>query len=993
MNHVLLYELLTTPEEIKPQIRQRSKKFIEKTVSASKPELVKQKVEIEEKDGWKVLRVNKKSTRMYQDKPLSTQLEDELWCILARMGFDEMSKGQNFIIDVGKKVNPRQIDVFAKDRESALCVECTSCEKPKKKSMVKLIEKIESFKSKIALSINKHYGKDPKLKIRWVIATKNVEWGEADLKKAEAAKIYVLRDYEIDYYNKLTKHLKTAAKYQLLAHLFSNEKISGLNISVPATRGSMGGKYFYNFLIKPSELMKIVYVSHKASRDVEALETYQRMLQPTRLKKIAAYIDDGGQFPTNIVINIKNRRKLRFDIIKKIGDSSFGTLFLPNTYASAWVIDGQHRIYGYAHSGRFTNSKTDTATLPVLTYENLPSSEEAQLFVDINCEQIRVSKNLLNEIYATLKWDSESFEERNYALRSRVVMALDSKKTSPFYGRIITTGRDKNHFRCLTLTSFNDGLKENTFFGNSKGGISKPGPLSYKNVDDLEKTMKKAIEVLSEYFLLFTKEMPTHWGIGDGPTGFLCTNNGIRALLRVLKEILLYISKKNNIDLDAKAASELLPDIKNLIEPVIDYFKTASAESIAIFRSRTAKKGVRQNALNMMQFIDKEIPDFKVYSSNELGEYLDTIDEEGTKIARDQISEIQRTLFKTTLSSLKLKYTGDGEDWWYDGISSTIRKDCMEKRENDKGAKKKEQYLNLIHYYDIAYKNWDIFEKYFSFLDIASLLKAFYRVLRSVSGICIYISATVCIIQKFFKNITVMYRGICDGIAANELIFHINADMIFIAIVPFAALYGPPGIGILLALFSTFPILGSLALFDLFIFITAVSLFGSRNNTGIYNLPSFSGIAVVLEEFVKFCKQLFDQIRLGQLIPEKPNGLGVRDSVPQVQIKEAHKRQTIKNLKFYGIIRKIIKGLDDKNFKHQNNIIVFRARVASCFLLPDLFKGRPKLFPIDKPIKLKKRIFVFIEFAKTIMNVKEPCLQNFAPFFGVNCSNQCLATG
>ncbi|WP_457554038.1 hypothetical protein, partial [Desulfobacula sp.] len=43
---------------------------------------------------------------------------------------------------------------------------------------------------------------------------------------------------------------------------------------------------------------------------------YQRMLQPARLKKIASYIDNGGQFPTNIVINIKNKNKLRFDKIE-----------------------------------------------------------------------------------------------------------------------------------------------------------------------------------------------------------------------------------------------------------------------------------------------------------------------------------------------------------------------------------------------------------------------------------------------------------------------------------------------------------------------------------------------------------------------------------------------------------------------------------------------------------------------------------------------------
>ncbi|MDZ7667764.1 MAG: DGQHR domain-containing protein [Desulfotignum sp.] len=238
---------------------------------------------------------------------------------------------------------------------------------------------------------------------------------------------------------------------------------------------------------------------------------------------------------TNIVINIKSKKNLRFDSKEKIGNSSFGTLYLPDNYASAWVIDGQHRIYGYAQSKRFIDSKPDTATLPVLAYENLPTSEEAQLFVDINCEQVKVSKNLLNEIYATLKWDSDDFEERNYALRSRVVMSLDSKKISPFYGRIITTGRDKNYYRCLTLTSFNDGLKENKFFGLLKGGVVRPGPFSYKGVDDLENSLKKAVDILINYFSSFSEKLEDHWELGADKGGFLCTNNGVRALLRVLR--------------------------------------------------------------------------------------------------------------------------------------------------------------------------------------------------------------------------------------------------------------------------------------------------------------------------------------------------------------------------------------------------------------------------------------------------------------------------
>lgn len=711
----LLEKLLLEPDEIKSQLRLRAKKDYEKTVKGSTLEIAKEKAKIEYKEGWNFIKENIKSIRVSKPKPLSEQLEDQLWCILAKMGFKEMSRGRDFTISVGKGITPRQIDVFAKDTETALCIECTACEMPKKKTMVKLIEKIESIKSKVANSINKHYGKDPKLKIRWVIATKNVEWGDADLEKANAAKICVLRDHEIDYYAKLTNHLKSAAKYQFLAHLFQNESINGLEISVPATRGKMGGVYFYNFLIKPSDLLKIVYVSHKASRDVGALETYQRMLVPNRLKNIAEYIDNGGMFPTNIVINIKSKKNLRFDKKERIGNSSFGTLYLPDNYASAWVIDGQHRIYGYAHSKRFIDSKSDTATLPVLAYENLPSSEEAQLFVDINCEQVKVSKNLLNEIYATLKWDSDDFEERNYALRSRVVMSLDSKKVSPFYGRIITTGRDRTHYRCLTLTSFNDGLKENKFLGQLKGSAVRPGPFSYKDVDDLENTRKKTVDILINYFSSFSEKIKDHWELGDDKGGFLCTNNGVRALLRVLREILTYISKKESIDLDMKDPSEISPKIRELIEPVISYFSSAPQDAIKTFRSRTALKGVRQNSLNMMQFINKKFPDFKDFTSVELKEYLETIDEVGTKDARLLIDDIQKKLFNTVVERLKLEYPEDDNDWWYNGIPDKVRKSCSTKQEEEKGVKNREQYLVLIDYHSIAHSNWSIFQQYFSF--------------------------------------------------------------------------------------------------------------------------------------------------------------------------------------------------------------------------------------------------------------------------------------
>src|SRR3989304_2626818 len=134
--------------------------------------------------------------------------------------------------------------------------------------------------------------------------------------------------------------LKEAARFQFLARYLKGEGVDGLNIVVPATKGSMGGVSFYNFLISPYELLKISYISHKATLG-DDLETYQRMVKPSRLKSIAAYIDKGGQFPTNIVINLKTKKNnLEFQKIESFENTTFGKLTLPGQYGSAWVIDG-----------------------------------------------------------------------------------------------------------------------------------------------------------------------------------------------------------------------------------------------------------------------------------------------------------------------------------------------------------------------------------------------------------------------------------------------------------------------------------------------------------------------------------------------------------------------------------------------------------------------------------------------------------------------------
>jgi len=252
-----------------------------------------------------------------------------------------------------------------------------------------------------------------------------------------------------------------------------------------------------------------------------------------------------------------------------------------------------------------------------------------------------------------------------------------------------------------------DGLKENKFFGDHKT-VFKPGVLYASYDEDLGGTLDKATEILIYYFNLIRNSLLDHWMLGDQPGGFLSTNNGVRCLLRVLKEILLYIQDDIKNDLDDLPAETINEYLSKYASVIIKHFSSCSPETIQRFRSRQALAGVSQNAIELMSFIHQDVPAF---CPLKLQEYLDTIDEKGTQEARELIDQVQITMFKYVTVKLKEQH---GENWWYEGIPEKVRTGCSDRHEKEKGIKNKEQYLTIIDYQSIAHENWGLFEKIFS---------------------------------------------------------------------------------------------------------------------------------------------------------------------------------------------------------------------------------------------------------------------------------------
>ncbi|WP_417317443.1 DGQHR domain-containing protein [Emcibacter sp.] len=688
-------ESLLSQEELKSELRNRSKQYFEASIA-------KKEYPLHAQNGWYIVRENKNTFRVRLDKDSQEKLEDEFWVLLTKLGFNELNSGRTCTINA--KNFTHKLNVLAKDDETVVVAECIVSEKRK---LGPAIKKIKGYREDVVKAIHEKYGREFKPKFGWLLVTRDITWSEKDLAAAHEADICPITDTDLDYFIELEKHIRTAARFQFLASVFQGKTIDELSLKVPATKGKMGGIPFFTFLISPEHLMKVAYIGHKSSSPVESLDTYQRMLKSRRLKDIAKYINEGGKFPTNIVVNLETKRKLQFNKKDEIGGLAFGELSLPNSYASAWVIDGQHRLYGYAFSERASDS-----VVPVLAFLNLSPEEQKELFVDINNKQVKVPRSLLLDIYSELHWGSMDPRQSLLSLSSKVVKVLGGTQSSPMYERVIIGEQKKTNHRCLTITTIADALIKEQLLGsvNATGDRIKPGIIGDEN---LENALKRSTTFLSLYFASFKKALSEQWELGDAKGGYICTNNAIVAQLKVLRAIFDVLKKEEKEDLHKLSVDNLYLKVKKYLDSLLEWLRGQPEDKFVSLRSKVGSKGQIAVGWEMQQEIFERNSNFLPTG---LKEWMASFDKEGTKTAKISLDEIQLALFNFTLSSIKKKY-GD-ESWWVDGIPETTRLKCVNRREREGRKYDEVRYLDLIDYRSIALDNWaDCFHEYFSISD------------------------------------------------------------------------------------------------------------------------------------------------------------------------------------------------------------------------------------------------------------------------------------
>ena len=256
----ILDNLLTTEGDIAAEYRRRNNSH---TYQSAHPVDVETLVA----EGWELHKRGKTRVRLKQRKSHDIWLEDCVWALLRRMRYPQLN-GKHFKLEYerpdGTK-NSKQIDVFAKDDETVLVIECKSRATRGRKLLSKDLSETYYLQKPIADAVRRIYGRSFRPQIIWMYVTKNIIWSEPDLARADAINVRVVTENEFQYYDKFIRHMGPAGRYQFLAEFLRGKKIPGLeDIKIPAVRGRLGKHTFYSFVIPAKHLLKIAFVNHNA---------------------------------------------------------------------------------------------------------------------------------------------------------------------------------------------------------------------------------------------------------------------------------------------------------------------------------------------------------------------------------------------------------------------------------------------------------------------------------------------------------------------------------------------------------------------------------------------------------------------------------------------------------------------------------------------------------------------------------------------------------
>lgn len=630
-------------------------KFKAKNTQFDTKKVLHAEVETYENQGWIAGVPMKTKTPISKRKDHSRQFEDDIWCMFYNLGFRILNSDEKLRIQWGD--NPgedKQIDVLAVGDDAIFVVECKAAEKPRKQSFQQALIEMSGYMKGMSESLQQIYGKK---RVKFIFATRNyrIESDGDDAERMKNKQIYHMDENAYNYICNLVKSYQSSVIYQFYGLMFKDELISEKPITIPALKGTMGGRNYYLFSIEPSTLLKIGFVLHRTKVNDSMAPTYQRLLVPKRLKGITKFIDEGGFFPNSIILNFADpddNIRVTFDPIhkEKASDAEFGLLNIPNAYGIAYIIDGQHRVYGYSNS-----QYKDVHTIPVVAFQNMESEDQLKIFMEINENQKSVSKNLRIDLEEDLFWTSPRLDSRMKALRSSTIKMLSGQSGNVLFNKI-SIGEDQAE---LSSVFFDKGLSQSGLIPKAKQTkwVGDTDTCLYDiqetNIDKaMMESRKRIVQYLNSCYEIAENNLEE-----ETKDIFLFSNRATFPFVTITGLLHSYLFTCGEID-SSTTIKERVNKVTPYIEALCEGLNNLPEEESTFLRGVQGQGAEKKWLLSYQNIINKAYPD---YFPEELKEWKEMRDQDIQKEGEDLKDEIRSFVRNLVFTKLFEVYGNDFE--------------------------------------------------------------------------------------------------------------------------------------------------------------------------------------------------------------------------------------------------------------------------------------------------------------------------------------------
>lgn len=572
-----------------------------------------------------------------------------------------------------------QVDAVGAFGPTALVFEC----KTTFKDAINLRRAIDVFsarRSAIRSALRRKFG--PQIKtIRFIILADNVTRIAGSRKKKRGTYVHLWSPKYFEAVESLARAINRRALPYILRELNVENLAEAMGAprrveAFPALRVRLPRKMaLYSFFSPAQTLLDVGYVARLEAAEGDA---YQRLLKGSRLKDIADYINKEETFKNSVVISLP--KTATFVIRKRTATVEVGTLHLPIVPASVWIIDGQHRIYGYAKA----KTRLLSRPLSVVAVQTSDLLEQGRIFVDINENQRPVDKNLVWDLYFKLSPHSSS------GIVSRLVRDLASAKSSPFHGRIyvpgLSPGRRGNYK--IYMANVCDAIINYSIL-QAALGLVQSADLDTLQPKRVEAGAQKAHGRLRRFYkalLLVSSSLSSSKRKRRDITGFVLSNNGVAVFLRVFRETLVFWKKPPSYALL----------VRSLRRPLKRYFARTDLALLGRLASSEGGRDAVATAILAEMRAEKGLADFA----------KERLKAAGKLVREDEFLRIIRDWEKFMRSILRRELSRNCSDWWKLKVPDDVKEAVKSRPQAAQADVNVMDLLEMKHYWRMMSHNW-----------------------------------------------------------------------------------------------------------------------------------------------------------------------------------------------------------------------------------------------------------------------------------------------